>query len=74
MQLIKGESAYWINKQQLIPQKFFWQEEYYAVSVSESAVGKVRNYIKNQETHHKKKTFEQECTEFLNNYDTESAK
>jgi len=28
------------------------QDEYYGVSVSESMIEKVRNYIKNQEIHH----------------------
>ncbi len=63
--LIKGESSFWVNKQQLITQKFEWQDEYIALSVSESAFHKVRQYIMNQEEHHKKKTFAQEYDEFL---------
>jgi REP element-mobilizing transposase RayT len=55
LQLIKGESSYWINKQSLIKNKFEWADEYYAVSVSESLVPKVRNYINIQEEHHRKK-------------------
>jgi len=51
MQLIKGESSYWINKNNLIPQKFEWQDDYFAVSVSELGVNKVREYIKNQGQH-----------------------
>ncbi|MBA3674825.1 MAG: IS200/IS605 family transposase, partial [Chitinophagaceae bacterium] len=43
--LIKGESSFWVNKQKLIKQKFEWQDEYIALSVSESAVDKVRQYI-----------------------------
>ena len=68
MQLIKGESSFWINKQNLINQKFEWQDEYYAVSVSESMVDKVRNYIKNQENHHRKKSFDDEVEEFMKKY------
>ena len=63
--LIKGESSFWVNKQKLIKQKFEWQDEYIALSVSESAIDKVRQYILNQEEHHKKKTFTQEYNEFL---------
>ena len=48
MQLIKGESACWINKESLTKQKLDWQDEYFAVSVSESVLDKVRDYIKNQ--------------------------
>jgi len=65
IQLLKGESSYWINKNQLTTNKFEWQDEYFAVSVSESVVNKVRYYIKNQEEHHKKKTFQEEYDEFI---------
>ncbi|WP_348800531.1 IS200/IS605 family transposase [Flavobacterium adhaerens] len=65
MQLIKGESSFWINKNGLTKDKFQWQDEYFAVSVSESVIDKVRNYIKNQETHHAQKTFQEEYDEFI---------
>jgi REP element-mobilizing transposase RayT len=68
MQLIKGESSFWINKNQLTKQKFEWQDEYFAVSVSESMLEKVRKYIQNQEDHHRKKTFQEEYVEFLDKY------
>ncbi|MFM2385872.1 MAG: hypothetical protein RL660_629 [Bacteroidota bacterium] len=68
MQLIKGESSFWINKNKLTAQKFEWQDEYYAVSVSESILDKVRLYIKNQESHHSKKTYQQEYDEFIGLY------
>ncbi|MFT6065256.1 MAG: REP element-mobilizing transposase RayT [Paraglaciecola sp.] len=69
MQLIKGESSFWINQQRLTKEKFQWQTEYFAVSVSESIVEKVRNYIKNQESHHSKKSFQEEYEEFILKYD-----
>jgi putative transposase len=68
MQLIKGESAFWINKQKITKSKFEWADEYFAVSVSESMLNKVRTYIDGQEEHHKKKTFQQEYDEFMQNY------
>jgi len=68
MQLIKGESAFWSNQQKLVQPKLAWADEYYAGSVSESMLDKIRNYIRNQEVHHKKKTYQQECEEFLNRY------
>jgi len=68
MQLIKGESSYWINKEKLIPNKFEWQDEYFAVSVSESMIDRVRNYIRNQETHHKSKSFQEEYNNFIKKY------
>lgn len=65
--LIKGESSYWINKNKLTSTKFEWQDEYIALSVSESIVEKVRKYISNQEQHHIKKSFTDEYKEFLVN-------
>jgi putative transposase len=53
-QLIKGESSIWINKNNLLPEKFNWQDDYFAVSVSESQLEKVNSYIRNQEIHHQK--------------------
>jgi putative transposase len=69
MQLIKGESSYWINKYALIKNKFEWADEYFAVSVSESQLATVRNYILNQEEHHKLKTWEEEYMEFIIKYE-----
>ena len=66
--LIKGESSFWVNRQKLIHGKFEWQDEYFAVSVSESIVDRVRDYIKNQEDHHKHKTFQEEYDEFISKY------
>lgn len=65
MQLIKGESSYWINKNNITNTKFEWEDEYYAVSVSESMLNKVRNYIKNQEIHHRKKSYSTEIEELI---------
>lgn len=68
MQLIKGESAFWINKNGLCSGKFEWQNDYFAVSVSQSLVDKVRGYIQNQELHHQKKSFQVEYEELLTRY------
>ena len=69
MQLIKGESAFWINKEKITKSKFEWADEYFAVSVSESMLDKVRAYIDGQEKHHTKTTFMQEYDEFVRKYD-----
>ena len=66
--LIKGESSHWINKNKLVKGKFEWQDEYFAVSVSESVVSKVSDYIKNQEEHHHIKSFSEEYDEFMKKY------
>ena len=66
--LLKGESSNWINKNEIFHNKFEWQDEYFAVSVSESALNRVRTYNKNQEEHHRKKTFQEEYNEFMHKY------
>ena len=68
LQLIKGESSYWINKQSLVQSSFEWADEYYAASVSESKLDHVRKYINNHEDHHRKKTFGEECDDFMKHY------
>jgi len=68
IQLIKGETSYWINKKSLVKTRFEWADEYYAVSVSESKLDDVRKYINNQEEHHRKKTFGEECDDFMKHY------
>jgi len=68
LMLLKGESSYWINKNKIFGGKFEWQDDYFAVSVSESTVNQVRDYIKNQESHHKKKSFNDEYQEFIRKY------
>jgi REP element-mobilizing transposase RayT len=67
-QLIKGESSFWINKQSFIKSKFAWQDEYFAVSVSEKGVDNVRKYILGQEEHHKLVSFADEYNDFIEKY------
>jgi putative transposase len=71
MQDIKGNSSKWINDNKLAAGKFQWQEGYGAFSYNKSLLPKLINYIKNQETHHKKKTFLEEYKEFLKVFEIE---
>ena len=64
-QLIKGESSHWVNNSGLTDIKFGWQDDYIALSVSESARENVRRYIIGQEEHHKEKTFANEYDSLL---------
>lgn len=73
-QLIKGESSFWINQNNLIKEKFAWQDDYFAVSVSESQLEAVINYIKNQEKHHATKSFNDEVDEFMKKYGWQAIK
>src|SRR4030065_960832 len=68
IELINGEAASWANKNKLIKPRLEWADEYFAVSVSESMLDKVREYIKNQGMHHKKITFKEEFEKFIAKY------
>ena len=68
MQLIKGESSFWINKNKIIKRRFEWADEYFASSVSEDKLDIARAYILNQQEHHKKVTFKDEYEKFLTHF------
>jgi len=68
MQLIKGESSFWINKNKIIKGKFEWADECFASSVSEDKLDIARAYILNQQEHHKKVTFKDEYEKFLKHF------
>ena len=68
---MKNNSSNFINGQKLVKGKFGWQEGYGAFSYSHSHIGKVYDYVLNQEQHHKKKTFKQEYLQFLKKFEVE---
>lgn len=68
IQFLKGSSSKWINDTKAAGQHFAWQEGYGAFSVSASQTVDVMHYIKNQEAHHAKRSFNEEFTEFLKKY------
>lgn len=63
--LIKGESSFWINKNKFIKTKFEWADDYFAASISDSKIEVVRKYIVGQEEHHKKRSIAEEYEGFL---------
>lgn len=68
VQLLKGESSYWMNKSGLISQHFEWQEDYYVEAIPSEAIPNVINYIQLQEEHHRNQTFQEEVKQFLVEY------
>ena len=64
----KGESSHWINQQNLFGTKFNWGKRYFAVSVSQADCERVRNYIRNQESHHHTPTWNQTVNQFFEWY------
>ena len=71
LQLIKGGSSKWIHETFPEQRLFAWQEEYGAFSVSMSLLDKTIEYIKGQETHHRKMTFQEEFLALLKKHHIE---
>ena len=71
MQDVKGSSSKWINDNKFTKSKFEWQEGYGAFSYGASQVPDVIAYIRNQEEHHRKRTFTEEYKEFLEKFGIE---
>ena len=71
MKTVKAKSSKYINDYSLTKNRFEWQEGYGVFSYSQSQINTVYKYIQNQETHHKKQTFKDECLEFLKKFKIE---
>jgi putative transposase len=65
---IKSNSSRWANDQGT---KFAWQQGYAAFSVSSSNVPTVVKYIRNQESHHRKMSFDEEFVALLEKHGVE---
>lgn len=68
---VKKSTSRWIKGKGSFYRQFAWQDGYGAFSVSQSKVETVSQYIRNQETHHATRTFEEELRIFLNEYKVE---
>ena len=68
---VKTSSSEWVKTQSPDAADFHWQNGYGAFSVSQSNVEKVKEYIANQDKHHKKTTFQDEFRLFLKRHNIE---
>jgi REP element-mobilizing transposase RayT len=66
---VKANSSKWMHEQPKVVSSFEWQKGYGAFTVSYSRTGSVRVYIRNQEEHHRTKTFQEGYIEFLKRHD-----
>ena len=62
---LKTHSSKWIKAKGESYKDFYWQNGYGGFSVNPTQVDVVRQYILNQEAHHKKETFKDEYLLFL---------
>ena len=63
---IKSATTVWIKKENLIKKFSGWQSEYSAFSKSFSEKNITIEYIKNQEEHHRRKSWKEELQELYN--------
>ena len=62
---LKGVSSTWINEQHVVAGRFQWQDGYGAFTVGPEEKETLSAYIRNQEEHHRVKTFAEEYEAFL---------
>lgn len=65
----KQGSSRWLHAQGL--PDFHWQNGYGVFSIGQSQVEQVRLYIRNQQAHHRERTFEDEFRALLQRYQVE---
>lgn len=68
---LKRSSSTWINGQKLVKGFFQWQEGYGVFSYAKSQVPNVYKYIQNQESHHARKSFQEEFIGILKRLEIE---
>ena len=68
---IKSSSSKWIKTKDVKFSNFYWQSGYGAFSVNPTEIEVVKNYIQNQEEHHKVKSFQDEYRAFLKKYEVD---
>ncbi len=65
IQLVKGNSSKWIHETFPLLRKFAWQEGYGAFTIGVSGIEETCAYIRDQEEHHRTKTYRDEVIVFL---------
>lgn len=68
---VKKGSSKWMKTDGPRNKEFYWQNGYAAFSVSESNVPEVKEYIRNQEEHHRTMTFQDELRALLDRHHIE---
>ena len=71
MQKVKGGSSKWVNEQKRLSGRFAWQDGYGAFTVSESQIPAVIQYVREQEKHHRNRSFKDEFIRILERHGVE---
>ena len=65
---VKKDSSSWIKTKGNQFRNFHWQDGYGAFSIGKSDIRELKRYIAGQKEHHRKRTFQEELIEFLEDY------
>ena len=68
MVVVKGNSSKWVHTSFPAKKDFGWQDGYGAFTISKSAEDSVVQYIRNQQEHHNKRSFQEEFIYFLDKF------
>lgn len=68
MKDMKKDSSSWIKTKGNEFRNFHWQDGYGAFSLGVAEIGSLKKYIAGQKEHHRKRSFQEELIEFLNEY------
>jgi putative transposase len=68
---LKQGSSIWIKEEFPTLADFHWQNRYGAFSISPSHLPALKQYIENQEEHHRRESFQDEFRRLLKTYDVE---
>ena len=71
MKQVKQDSSKWINERGFIRGRFSWQAGFGAFSYSRADLANVQAYIRQQEEHHRIRTFQEEYVDLLRSFDVE---
>ena len=68
IEALKRGSSKWIKTKGPSFADFYWQTGYAAFSVGQNDIDSVKNYISNQQEHHRKMSFEEEIRNLFRHY------
>lgn len=71
MKEVKAKSSKYINDHSLTKERFEWQPGYGVFSYRQRDVDQIYHYVKNQEAHHQKQSFNAEYLDLLKEFEVE---
>ena len=71
MKDVKKDSSSWVKTKEKGLRNFHWQDGYGGFSIGKSDIPGLKQYLASQKEHHRKRSFQEELIQFLNEYGIE---